>query len=197
VRIFGLTGPIASGKSTVARLLAAHGARVIDADRVARETVAKGQPALERIVEAFGPGILLPNGELDREKMGAVVFADPAKKRLLESITHPAIGARIAEEVQKARDKGVGVLIIEAILILQSPMRSWLNGVIVVDAPEATRRQRLAERDGMAPAEIEKRLASQRELLESFKQAEHHLTNAGSLEALGREVTGLWGVIAV
>ena len=119
MRILGLTGPIASGKSTVARLLEKKGARVIDADRVARAVVEPDQPAFRKIVEQFGREVLLPNGQLDREKLGARVFSRPEEKNRLEAITHSYIGAAIAGEIQKAAQSGVEVVVLEAILLLR------------------------------------------------------------------------------
>lgn len=192
MRIFGLTGPIGAGKSTVGRLLEKKGARLIDADQLARSVLEPGEPALRQVIEAFGEEVLNPDRSLNREALGAIVFADPVARRQLEGITHPHIGQRIMDAIALAREEAFPVAVIEAILIMQSPLRPMLEGVIVVDAKESVRRKRIAQRDGLSLAEINKRIEAQRPLEEAFAQAEFHLANDSDTVKLQKAVDGLW-----
>lgn len=192
MRILGLTGPIASGKSAVGVFLRKKGAKVVDADAISREVAQPGSRVLARIIKEFGDRYLRPDGTLDREGLGSVVFADPEKKRRLEAITHPAIGAILAERILEARNQGVEIFIIEAILIMRSPMRPMLEGIIAVRANPDLRKKRLAERDGFSSDEIEKRIAAQRDLESEFDQAEYQIRNDGSLEVLAVAMDACW-----
>ena len=130
--MIGLTGGIASGKSTAARTLAELGARIVDADEVAREIVAPGQPALAEIVRTFGREMLRADGTLDRKRLGAVIFADADKRRALNAITHPRIAAETQARLGKLRGDGVPVAIYEAALLVENGVHHGLDGLIVV-----------------------------------------------------------------
>jgi len=191
VRVIGLTGGIASGKSTVARLLGELGADVVDADQLAREVVAPGQPALDEIVERFGRGVLDASGALDRKALGARVFADPEERRALERITHPRIAAlgqaRLAEIAQRAP-----VAIYEAALLVEKQLHHALDGLIVVTVDEARQVERLRARDHIDEAAARARLAAQAAQIEKIRAADYVIDNSGNLEETRRQVVAAW-----
>src|SRR6478735_7437673 len=153
----GLTGGIGSGKSTVSAILAELGAVVIDADRLAREVVAKGTPGLERVVEAFGPDILTPEGDMDRAKVGESVFNDEAKRKVLEGIVHPLVFERYAELEASAPEDGI--VIHDIPLLAESGRADTFDAVLVVDVPAEVQVERLARDRGMAQQDAEARIA--------------------------------------
>lgn len=187
--LVGLTGGIASGKSVVSRQLAELGCHVIDADRLAREVVAPGEPALAAIVESFGPEVLRPDGTLDRARLGAVVFADPEKRRRLEAITHPAIQARrrAALAALDAR-RYDGLVIQDAALLIEVGAAAHVDRLVVVYAERAVQLDRLRRRDGLDAAEAERRLRSQMPLSEKVRLAHYVIDNSDSLEETGAQV---------
>lgn len=164
VRI-GLTGPIGCGKSTVAEMLAARGAAVVDADRLARDVTVPGQPALAAIAERFGPGVIQADGSLDRAALGRRVFADAGELRALEAIVHPAVRPRILEALAAATASGVPVVVLEAIRLVEGGYADLVDEVWLVTCDPRVQRQRLAGR-GLDPAEAERRIAAQAGLLE-------------------------------
>jgi len=183
----GLTGGIASGKSTVSRTLAELGAVVIDADAIVREVQAKGSPGLAAIVEAFGPEILTADGELDRPKLGSIVFADPAKLAVLNAIVHPLVRAR-----SQALEDGApeGALVVHDIpLLAESGMAETFDAVIVVDAPEELQVERMIRDRGMTEADARARIAQQATREQRNAVATYLIENTGSLEDLRHQVT--------
>ena len=158
--IIGLTGPIGCGKSTVAGMLAELGGVVIDADDLAREVTAPGQPALEAIHARFGEAVFRPPGLLDRAALAAIVFADPAALADLEAIVHPAVRVRIEARLDQARREGGPYVVIEAIKLVESGLGDRCDEVWLIDCPAPIQRQRLTSR-GMEPADVERRLATQ------------------------------------
>jgi dephospho-CoA kinase len=195
MRVIGLTGGIASGKSTVARMLRDLGAEVLDADQVARDVVAPGQPALDEIVRAFGREILDDSGALDRKKLGAIVFADPDKRRTLNGITHPRIGAATALKLQALRERGLPVAIYEAALIVENKMHLGLDGLIVTSVDEPTQLERTVKRDGLSADEAWARLRAQAPLADKLAAATWVVDTGGSLEETRARVRGLWDQI--
>jgi dephospho-CoA kinase len=193
VLVVGLTGGIGSGKSTVARLLAAKGAVVIDADALAREVVEPGTETFRRVVERFGPGVVAPDGTLDRPALARIVFADPEARRDLERITHPAIGALMAQRMaeQAATDN---VVVLDVPLLVESG-RSDVAGVIVVDCPEEVALERLVAQRGMDPDDARRRMAAQVGRAERLARADFVIDNAGSLAALEEQVERAWAWI--
>jgi dephospho-CoA kinase len=191
-RVIGLTGGIASGKSTVARMLADLGATIIDADQVAREVVRPGQPALAAIVEAFGAEVLEPAGALDRKRLAARVFADPAARRELERITHPRISEATARRVAELEARGVPVVVYEASLLVEGGVHRGLAGLIVVAAPEAVQLRRLQERDGLSPAEAARRLAAQAPLRDKVAVADYVIDGGATLQETRAQVEAAW-----
>ena len=192
MRVIGLTGGIASGKSTAARVLAELGARVIDADAIAREIVAPGQPALAEIVQTFGREMLLPDGTLDRKHMGAVVFADADKRRALNAITHPRIAMETQARLARLRDEGTPVAVYEAALLVENGVHRGLEGLIVTTCDEATQLRRLIERDGFGEAEARARIAAQASPAEKLAAATWVVDTSGPLTDTKRQLARVW-----
>jgi dephospho-CoA kinase len=191
-RIIGLTGGIASGKSTVARFLAELGAPVVDADRLAREVVEPGQPALAELVREFGEDILFPDGTLDRKKLGAIVFADAGKRARLNAITHPRIAAQGQAEIARHVAAGAPIVIYEAPLIVENGLHHGLGGLIVVSLPEDVQLRRVMARDNLDETAAKARLAAQFPLEKKLAAATHVVDNAGTPEQTRAQVEALW-----
>jgi len=191
-RIIGLTGGIASGKSTVSAMLRELGAPVIDADQVARDVVAPGTPALAEIVAEFGAGVLAQDGTLERKKLGAIVFADPALRARLNAITHPRVGAETARRTQELGAAGHQVVIYDVPLLVESRLHEAMAGVIVVAVPREVQLARVIARDGLTAAEAEARLAAQLPLEAKLKVADYVIDNSGPLGDTRRQVASVW-----
>ncbi|MFN8195074.1 MAG: dephospho-CoA kinase [Nocardioidaceae bacterium] len=183
----GLTGGVASGKSTVARMLGELGAVVIDADLLAREVVAPGTEGLASIVAAFGPDVLTESGELDRPAVGAIVFADEDARRRLESIIHPRVRARGAELEAAAPPEAVVVHDIP--LLVETGQAASFDAVVVVDVPVEVQLSRLVELRGMSEEDARARIAAQATREERLAAASYVIDNTGSLEELRERVT--------
>lgn len=190
--MIGLTGGIASGKSTAARTLAELGARVVDADEVAREIVAPGRPALAEIVRAFGREMLQPDGTLDRKRLGAVIFADPDKRRALNAITHPRIAMETQARLGRLRAEGVPVAVYEAALLVENRVHEALDGLIVVVCDEATQLERLIARDGFSDADARARIAAQAPVAEKVKAATWVVDTSGPLADTKKQLARVW-----
>jgi dephospho-CoA kinase len=183
----GLTGGIGSGKSTVSAILAELGAVVIDADRLAREVVAKGTPGLERVVEAFGPEVLTPDGDMDRAKVGEIVFSDEAKRKVLEGIVHPLVFERYAElEASAPTD---GLVIHDIPLLAESGRADTFDAVLVVDVPAEVQVERLARDRDMSREDAEARIATQATREQRRAIATYVIDNTGTREDLRQRVT--------
>ncbi len=191
MRLVGLTGGIASGKSTVASLLRARGVPVVDADAKAREVVAPGSPTLARIVEAFGAAALQPDGALDRRWVAARVFADPSERRRLEAITHPAIRDAVADEVARLAASGHALAFYDVPLLYEVGLESAVDCVVVVWTPRQVQLERLLRRDALSPIEASARLDAQLSIDEKASRADFVLQNQGPLEALAAKVDRL------
>jgi dephospho-CoA kinase len=188
VHVIGLTGGIASGKSTVARLLARRGAAIVDADLLARQVVEPGQPALAELVARFGPSILRPEGTLDRKRLGAIAFADPAARADLGRITHPRIAAASAGAIATWADAGASVVFYEAALLVENRTHLGLAGLIVVAASPEVQHARLVSRDGLSPDEATARIVAQAPLSDKLAAATWAIHNDGDEAALAAEV---------
>ena len=188
VHVIGLTGGIASGKSTVARMLAERGAAVVDADLLARQVVEPGQPALAELVARFGAAILTPDGQLDRKRLGAIAFADPTARADLGRITHPRIAAASAAAIATWSDAGASVVFYEAALLVENRSYAGLAGLIVVAAPPEVQHARLVARDGLTADEATQRIGAQAPLADKLAAATWVIENRGDREALEREV---------
>lgn len=190
--LVGLTGGIATGKSTVTAVLRDLGAEIIDADVLAREVVEPGEPALREIVAEFGPGVLEASGRLDRKALGAIVFADPARRRRLEAITHPRIRDRFGERVAALTAGGFrGLVVFDAPVMIESGNYRNMDRLVVVVVDEATQIARLMARDGIGRDEALRKVASQMPLSEKAKLADYVIDNSGdrgATEVRTREV---------
>ncbi len=197
-RRIGLTGGIASGKSLVAGILRDLGAAVVDADEIAREVVRPDGPAYDGVVQAFGPEVVRPDGTLDRKALAGRIFADPAARRRLNSLTHPHIRQRMAEEgARLARMPGVDVIVFDIPLLLETTdgRDLGLDGILVVYADDDVRARRLAAREGLAEVEARRRLGAQMPLREKLVQADWVVDNNGSPEETRQQVERLWEVL--
>jgi dephospho-CoA kinase len=190
VYLVGLTGGIGSGKSTVAERFVEAGAEIIDADQVARDVVVPGKPAYKKIVEHFGDGILDDEGFIDRPALGAIVFADPAKRALLNELTHPPVIESIADqlEILTAFD---GVVVLDVPLLVEGGVDRGYDAIVVVAAKPETQVQRLVATRGMSEEEARQRIAAQAPLEDKIAAATHVLWNEGTLEELRVEADRL------
>jgi dephospho-CoA kinase len=187
--LVGLTGGIATGKSTVSALFRALGSVIIDADVLAREVVEPGQPALADIAREFGPGVLQPDGRLDRQALGAVVFGDADKRRRLEEITHPRIRERLARRLDELAGQGFrGIVVFDAAVIVESGNWKTMDRLVVVSADEAGQIARLQARDGIARQEALRRIQSQMPLSEKTRLAHYVIDNSGDRAATEAQV---------
>jgi len=186
----GLTGGIGAGKSEVSRRLGAQGAVIVDADLIAREVVAPGTDGLAEIVEAFGAGVLTPDGALDRVRLGDIVFADPDKLARLNAIVHPRVGARMRELEENA---GQGVVVVHDVpLITENGLAGGYDAVVVVDVPPRVQLDRLVRLRGMSREQAEARMAAQASREDRLAIATIVVDNSGSLAELDRQVGELW-----
>jgi dephospho-CoA kinase len=195
--VAGLTGGIATGKSTVAAMLASAGAKVVDADRIARDAVRPGTEAHAEVVARFGAGILRPDGAIDRPRLAAVVFADPAEKRALEGIVHPRVRREIAEQLQRLREADPGrVAVVDVPLLFETGMDRGLRPTIVVYAPEDVQLRRLIARDGLAEADALRRIRTQMPIEAKRARADIVIDNSGPLEKTRRQALEVYGKLA-
>jgi dephospho-CoA kinase len=186
----GLTGGIGAGKSEVSRRLAARGAIVIDADAAAREVVAPGTPGLDQVVAAFGPGVLQPDGSLDRVKLGEIVFADPRLRDRLNAIVHPLVGERMrAQEAAAGPD---AIVVHDVPLIAENDLADGFDVVVVVDVPPQVQLDRLIRQRGLTRQQAAARMAAQASREQRLAIADLVVDNSGSLADLGRQVDELW-----
>ncbi len=184
MHVFGLTGGIASGKSTVGARFRARGVPVIDADQVAREVVMPGTEGLAAVVAAFGLAVLLPDGSLDRARVGDIVFADAAKRATLNSIVHPRIAAASQAKMAALAAEGAQVVCYEAALLVENGLTEAFRPLVVVAANEDTQRRRIGTRDGLDDANARSRIAAQRPLAEKIATADVVVHNDGTLVEL-------------
>ena len=192
VRVIGLTGGTGSGKSTVSRIAGELGAGVIDADMIAREIVQKGQEALQKIVEAFGNDILLASGELNRKKLGGIVFADREKLKLLNQITHTYIVERIKQDIEWKRAKQAYTsIIVDAAVLVESGLYKICDRVWVVVADRGERLERIMKRDSLSRHEAENRINAQLPEEEMKKYASAVIYNVKDIAFLRMQVVEL------
>lgn len=191
----GLTGGIGSGKTEVGRRLVGHGAVLIDADVLAREVVAPGTDGLAAVVEAFGPGVLADDGSLDRPALGRTVFGDDAARRRLESIVHPRVRERAAA-LEAALDDGA-VVVHDIPLLVETGQAGDFDVVVVVDAPDAVRIQRLVRDRSMTDHEARGRIAAQAGRDERLAAADHVVVNDAGPDDLDAAVDDLWQTLTL
>jgi len=194
MKLVGLTGGIGAGKSTVSARLTARGAVVVDADAVVRELQAKGTPVFEAIVERFGPGVVGPDGELDRPGLAAVVFGDPEALADLNALVHPAVGVEILRRV--AEHRGTDRVVVLDVPLLVESGRHQASGVIVVDAPPEVAVERLVRDRGMTEDEARARMANQVSREDRLAKADFVVDNSGPPDALDEAVDRAWAWIA-
>ena len=191
MKIIGLTGGIATGKSTVASMLREYGLPVVDADAVAHRLLLPGGTNYEPVVREFGRGILTDDGQIDRKALGRLVFANQAQLKRLEELTHPAIKKELRKELTALAANGRDYAILDHPLLFETGMEGLADEVWVVACDQDTQRQRLRQRDGLSPEAIEQRLAAQWSLAEKVRRADVVITNEGSLDELRLTIQGL------
>jgi dephospho-CoA kinase len=195
--VVGLIGGVGSGKSRVASLFAEHGARVIAADAFGHEALR--QPDIkERVVERWGRELLDEQAEIDRRRLGGIVFASPQERRALETLVFPWIERRIGEEIEAAQaDPRVRLIVLDAAIMLETSWNRICDRLVFIDAPQELRRQRLAEQRGWGPKEVQTREDAQMPLADKRRHADHIVNNSGSPEQLRMQIEDLlrqWGL---
>jgi dephospho-CoA kinase len=193
MRLIGLTGGIATGKSTVARMLTDRGATVVDADELARRVVEPGQPAYAAVVERFGPEVVNADGTLDRGRLGAVVFADPDARRDLERITHGRIGELMQRRIADAVAHDAPVTVVDIPLLYEATRDDMFEGVLLIYAPRAEQLRRMMLRDGFSESEATARLDAQLPIESKRNLATWVIDNGGDLRDTERQVAAWWG----
>jgi dephospho-CoA kinase len=183
----GLTGGIASGKSTVSQMLRELGVDVIDADALARDVVEPGTPGLAEVARRF-PGVVDADGRLDRAKLGARVFFDPKERAVLNAILHPLIQEEFRRRTAELERQGRPLVVYDAALLIENGLHRRMDAVVVVNAPEDVQRRRLMERNALGPEEADARLASQMPLREKVPHATWVIDNGGSVESTRTQV---------
>ena len=193
--LVGLSGGIGAGKSTVARLLERRGAVVIDADQLARDAIAKGTPGFDDVVDAFGPEVVGPDGDLDRAALAARIFADPSEKATLEGIVHPEVASRFGQRVQEFRETDRIVLYVSPLLV-ELGLAPAFDVVVVVTASPHLRISRVASDRGLSPDEVRSRMAAQATDEQRMEVADVLIDNDGSLAELEPQIERLWADLA-
>ena len=194
--LVGLTGGIATGKSTVASMLAARGAAVVDADRIAHRLQEPGGKCCQEIVETFGREILDPAGRIDRQRLGARAFADPSLRGRLEAIMHPAIWTACEAEIRAAETAGRSVCLVEAALIFETGQQGRFQRLIVVTAPTEVQIARLRKQRGFTAEAARRRLAAQWPSSAKTRIADYVIDNGGDLGATETQVARVWADLA-
>ncbi len=189
----GLTGNIAAGKSTVARVWQQLGGTLIDADRLAREVVEPGTPALREIVEAWGPGVLDPSGALDRAALRHVVFGDAEARTRLEGIVHPTIGTLREREYDRARERGERIVVADIPLLFEVALENEFDVVVLVDAPESVRQERLVRDRGLSHEDARRMIEAQLPSATKRDRADYIIDNIGTPAELRRRAVDVWG----
>ena len=193
MKVVGLTGNIASGKTEVAKIFKDLGARVIDADQIAREVVKPGEIVWEEIHKEFGEDILNPDRTINRLKLGEIVFNDNEKRDRINKITHPRIIERMKELIKKYKRDNVKVVIIEATLIVEKGgLKDTIEELIVVTSDKETQIKRILERDGFKREEAISRIESQMPITEKVKHASYVIDNSGTLSETRKQVEEVW-----
>ena len=190
--VIGLTGGIGTGKTEVANKLRAVGAEVVDADRVGHEVYARGTAGWEEVVAQFGDGVLSPSGEVDRGKLGAIVFVDQQALKRLNKIVHPRIRLIVQDRLRELERQGCDAAVVEAAVLLEARWRSLVDEVWVTTSPREQVVERVGFRSGLGPEEVESRIDAQMSQGERVHTADVVIDNSGSLEDLRERVRQLW-----
>lgn len=191
MRLIGLTGGIGTGKSVVARMFREEKIPVVDADRISREITAPGMPAHDEIVRLFGTGILLPDGRINRRKLGGIVFSDPEKRAVLESVTHPYISEGIRKAATALSSEGHDVVIVEAALIHEKGRQGILEAVIGVRCERTVQIDRIMNRDGISREEARRVVSAQMDPEEKARASDYVINNSGDLAETRAQVQAL------
>ncbi len=192
MRVIGLTGGIAAGKSTIAQILAELGAVVIDADKVGHEAYRRGTEAWRALVAHFGDGILTPDGEIDRRKLGAIVFADPDQRKALQDIVWPRMKEMIRQRMAELRAAGVQVAVIEAAVLIEAGWTDLVDEVWVVQVPEEVALRRLVARNNLSEADARARIRAQLSNAERAAHADVIIDNSGTVAEARARVERAW-----
>lgn len=190
--VIGLTGSIGTGKSEATRVLQGLGAEVINADQVGHEAYTPHTESWNAVVDTFGRDILQPDGEIDRRKLGAIVFADQGQMAKLNGIMHPRMAGMVAEKIEQMRSRGVTVVVVEAALLFEAGWETLVDEVWATDSPLEIVFQRLMSRNGLDEQEVRKRLGSQMDIQERLDRADVVVDNSGDVTALEETVKSIW-----
>ena len=190
--VVGLTGSIGTGKSEATRILQELGAGVINADQVGHEAYTPHTESWNEVLDAFGRDILQPNGEIDRSKLGAIVFADSDQMTKLNGIMHPRMAGMVAEKIDQMRSHGIQVAVVEAALLFEAGWEILVDEVWTTDSPLESVFQRLMLRNGLNEEEVRKRLSSQMDIQERLNRSDVVVDNSGGVAALEETVRSLW-----
>jgi dephospho-CoA kinase len=195
--VIGLTGGIASGKSTVSNMFKEMNILVIDADVEARLAVEKGQPAYEKILAEFGDNILLPNKEIDRQKLGSIIFHQSEKRQLLNGIVHPEVRKRMKKQIEEAKEHGQEIVVLDIPLLFESKLTYMVEKTLLVYVDNAIQLQRLMARNHLSKQEAEARIQSQMPLVEKVGLADEVIHNNGSITDTKKQLITIlanWGI---
>ncbi|HKY06962.1 MAG TPA: dephospho-CoA kinase [Candidatus Binatia bacterium] len=195
MKLIGLTGGIASGKSTAAKIFRDLGAAIVDADALAREVVEPGQDAWKDIVDEFGPAVLQADQTLDRQKLRATIFNNPAARKKLESIIHPRVRARAEERIKQHAAAGYEIVVYEVPLLFEGNLHEWLRPVVLIASNVEVQKRRLQTRDGLDAEAAQKHIDAQMSLAEKRRLADYVIENDGSLDDLERQVRAVFNAV--
>ena len=196
--IIGLTGSIASGTSTVAKMLEGYHLPIVDADLVARQVVEPGTETLVKIAEAFGEGVIKKDGSMDREKVGSIIFHEPAKRKMLNDIIHPAIRVEMIRQRDEFLEQGAPHVVMDIPLLFESKLQHFVDKILVVSVKEGIQLERLMKRNHLSEEEARARIASQLPISVKEKGADAVIYNNEDIEATARQLEGIlksWGII--
>jgi dephospho-CoA kinase len=196
MHIIGLAGGIASGKSSVSRILSELGAAIIDADAIARTVVEPGKPAFRQILEHFGDAVLATDGNLNRRKLGDIVFSDPVQREQLENITHPAIWSEVTRQISDAEAAGLKVAVLDVPLLFETGWEKHVDSVWVVYVDRQTQIARLINRDYLTLGQAEQRIAAQFSLERKRQLANIVIDNSSDPENTRRQVVAAWQILS-
>lgn len=191
--IIGLTGGIATGKSTVANMLEKRGARIVDADKIAREIVLPGSPVLQQVASRFGQAILQEDGSLNRKKLGDIIFSDPKAKKDLEQLLHPPIRNILRQRVQQYEEENPqGLVVADIPLLFESGLQSMFPEIMVVYVPESVQLKRLMARNGLNESEARARIQNQWPIEDKKQLADVLIDNSGTLQETEEQIADFW-----
>ncbi|MBI4342109.1 MAG: dephospho-CoA kinase [Candidatus Omnitrophica bacterium] len=195
--VIGVTGGVGTGKSTVARMFARHGAVVLDADRIAHDLIAPPRPAWRELIRTFGRGVLRGDGTVDRRRMAAVVFRHPALRKRLERIIHPRVMRQIRREIRRLRRDGRrAAVVLDVPLLIETGAHRMVDALVVVTAPPEVQRRRVRRQHGWSNEEINERINAQWKLSAKVALADMVVKNAGRVQATQTQVNRIWKQLA-